>query len=329
MCILILCFAFLHLVSVQIHVGKAGGSSLYDKLGLKVNQLRKRNAVLMCHMEGRRMFDNCLNSIMGQSPTRLFRATMGHRHLAATRYPKNTTRWLKNNGTNTLLFTVRKPTARVVSAFNFHYQALQAHGKLSKTPFYQCFGSIEELAQATKNYGDWSALSPTCRHLGRGFIKGENPFPGKHMFASFSYYVGLVWKPNRAVAAVRTEYLAQDVRNLEKALGGNPDNLGEFQKEAKSKTFAISSGLSPEGKRLVCCWIVEEIPVFEKIVMLSQNFDQEEKLAYIQNSRQECGINVSATGDDNLGILDFSWKKWHQRNCPQYIPRKDWFNRLF
>jgi len=312
-----------------IHVGKAGGSSLYEKLGLQNFQLQKRNIVLNCHMEGRKTFDECLTQTMGESPTRLFRATVGHRHLAATRYTKQATRWLKNNGTNTLLFTVRNPTARAVSAFNFHYQVLETTGKLSKTPFYNCFGSIEELAQAGGDYNVWLSLSPKCQNLARGFLKGENSFPGRHMFASFSYYVGLAWVPNRAVAAVRTEYLAQDMRNLEQKLGGDPDKLGEFQKEAKSKTFTINSGLSPEGKRSVCCWIVEEIPVFEKIVMLSENFDHKEKVSYIRNSRQDCGIDVSTHGNDDSGILTFSWKKWHQETCPPHVPLKDWFNRLF
>ena len=317
-----------YIPSPQIHVGKAGGSSLYEKLGLKDNDLTKRIRVLKCHVQGHRTYDECFKLIIGGSPTRLFRATMGHRHLSATRYPIHTTRWLKNNVTM-LLFTVRYPTARVVSAFNFHYQALEVTGKLHQTSFYKCFGSVEELAQAGGDYNVWISLKPTCQGQARGFLKGTTSFPGKHMHASFSYYAGQVWRPNRAVAAVRTEYLAQDVRNLEQRLGGNPDDLGEFQKEAKSKNFTLNGGLSPMGKRSVCCWIVEEISVFEKIIMLSENFDHNEKVSYIRNSRQDCGIDLSTNDHDDSNILAFSWKKWHQDTCPSYVPLKPWFERLF
>ena len=285
--------------------------------------------VLDCHMKGRKSFDKCLRQFIGESPTRLFRATVGHRHLAATRYHKHKNRWLKNNGTNTLLFTVRDPVARVVSAFNFHYQSLLATGKERGIPFYNCFGSVEDLAQAAGSMAAWNALSPKCRKLGEGFLKGTDKYPGKHMYAGYSYYVGAVWRSDRAVAAVRTEYLAQDMRNLEQRLGGNPKNLGEFQKEARSKSFAINTGLTPEGKHSICCWIVEELPVFENIIMLSQNFGHKEKVAYLRNSRQQCGIQAFATGNDDSDMRAFSWKSWHRDNCPQFVPVKDWFVRLF
>ena len=120
--------------SPQIHVGKAGGSSLYEKLGLKDNDLSKRIRVLKCHIKGHKTYDECFKSTMGGSPTRLFRATVGHRHLSATRYPIHTARWLKNNAT-ILLFTVRYPTARVVSPLIFITRRLRSLGSCTKLLF--------------------------------------------------------------------------------------------------------------------------------------------------------------------------------------------------
>lgn len=288
-----------------------------------------------CHLKGGTPFDDCLSEYLGKSPTRLFRATVGHRHLAASRYTEHKNRWLRNNGTNTLLFTVRDPVARVVSAYNFHYQSFAVvpggvAGQGRANAFFGCFKSIEELAQAGASKTNMNALSPKCRKLGKGFLKGTDSHPGKHTFAGFAYYVGGVWVPGRPVASVRTEFLEQDMRDLEQRLGGNPDDLGKFRREKTSKNFARTTGLTPEGKHSVCCWIVEEMPVFEKIIMLSQNLDSDEKTAYIRKSRRECGVGGSAAGSsDDSVLMAFSWKNWHRENCPQFIPLKDWFDKLF
>ena len=293
-------------------MGKAGGSFLYKKLG--ISSAKKRSYINCQLKDNGKTFDECLGGPRGQGPTQLWRTTVGHRHLAGSRYSVSQQRFLKKNGTNLLLFTVRDPVARVVSAYNFHHRTMLVTGDNRGKKFYDCFNSIETLAQATASIKLWENLSPKCQRQGYGFLKGINLYPGKHMVADYKYYVIQVWKANKAVAVVRTEHMAQDMANLEAKLGGDPANLGEFQKEARYQSISRNTGLSPDGKHLVCCMIVDEMPFFEHIVMLSVNLEHDEKLAYVRQSRKNCGVNT--IDDKNEDLEAFSWDDWYRQSCP-------------
>ena len=299
-----------------IHPGKTAGSFLHEKLGVEI--AHKRDS-LACHMDNAKSFDDCLGAL-GRGPSQLWRLTVGHRHLAGSRYTKPQHRYLRNEGTNLLLWTVRDPIARVVSAFNFHHYTTVVAGKTRGKKFFDCFDSIEHLAQASATTASWGNLTAGCRKQGYGFLKGTDREPGRHMFANYKYYVAEAWRPGKAIAVVRKEHLEHDTRELERRLGGDPATLGSFEGQIKSENYTRNTGLTSEGKRLICCAIVEDMSYFEQLVMLAVNLEDDERVAYLRKSRQECGIAVGEN-DNDLDITSFSWDKWHKASCPQITPK--------
>ena len=296
-----------------IHVGKTAGSFLYQKLGIKT---AKKGAYINCHLKDNgKSFDDCLGPL-GRGPTQLWRLTVGHRHLAGIKYNKPQQRYLRNNGTNLLLWTVRDPVARVISAYNHHRNIMLLTDNPKGKKFFGCFENIEALAQATTPTA-WANLTEDCRQQGYRFLKGTHWEPGRHMLANYRYYVTEAWRPGKAIAVLRTENLEQDTKDLERRLGGDPANLGEFGNDVKRKIIPSNSSITPEGKHLICCAIVEEMPFFEKIILLSINLEHHEKIVYLRASRQECGISVDDNQDgDESDIAIFSWEKWHGEFCP-------------
>ena len=300
-----------------IHVGKAGGSALYNKF-----QLERRNSQRVSCLMNLEEDEDRGKCHVNLPQTEIQRRTLERYHVGAPGQQKEEKAWLKEN-TNLALFTVRFPTARAVSAFNFHFQSMltKKANKGVKSEFYSCFDTVEELALAFSAVDHWKNLTDTCRRTGLGFLRGEIYNPGKHMFFNYRRYVGFVWKPNKAIAVLRLEHQEKDTLALEARLGGSPEKVGGFEKSSVSGTFARQSGLSPMGKVSVCCMIYDEISIFSKLVLLSVNLEHDDKIQYLRRNMDECGI------DPHVDVEHFSWRRWYEEKCPR-IPYPGGFTAI-
>ena len=102
-----------------VHVGKAGGKSLYSKLSTE--KIRKAVSCRMASRSNGLAPRNgiCLGPDRRSMPV-LAQQTLGLFHMKAGLYKPKELAWLQRE-TNMLLFTVRDPIDRLVSAFNYHH----------------------------------------------------------------------------------------------------------------------------------------------------------------------------------------------------------------
>jgi hypothetical protein len=155
------------------------------------------------------------------------------------------------------------------------------------------------------------------------------------------------------VIAIRTESLWDDVDRLNMALvetlvmyGAvyNATLLHNRQETASRLTFndlknhtrshgsegyKVKSGLSKEGKEILCCHLSEDNQVFEDIVRRAVNMEDEEKERYLDQLYNDCGISKSEREKYNHQVVGtergdevkathsfFSWAQWmNEKGC--------------
>ena len=152
----------------------------------------------------------------------------------------------------------------------------------------------------------------------------------------------------KEVFVITTEDLWNDVDSLNHALGGvienQTENIDDNKKTSSlisnetvvndnkndtsslplshlgnvshgSETFAVSSGLSKEGKAILCCYLSNENKLFEELVRCAVNLDKSEKESYLDQLYGDCGIPIKYRqqhGDRET----FDWTQWRITNCP-------------
>ena len=70
-----------------------------------------------------------------------------------------------------------------------------------------------------------------------------------------------------------------------------------------SETYTVTSGLSKEGKEIICCHLSEDNQIFEDQVRKSVNLNKSEKEGYLNVLYADCGIKRN---DDELS-RSFVW----------------------
>lgn len=290
-----------------IHVGKAGGSSLYPRL---FPTGTSRRGTCYMNLLRNQTYGDCVKRSL---PLKIHHHMFNKYHVGSPVIPVEEVRWLKQN-TNMLLFTVRLPTARVVSAFNFHYSALIATNSTNGMVFYECFEDVESLAVSFSDQAHWNNLSPLCRKQGEGFLRGKIFRPGRHMFWNYQAYINNVWKPGKIIGTLRVEHKEEDLRALEARLGGSPKDVVEDKKREDHASYRKQGGLSASGKVSICCMIFDEMAYFSKLVLLSVNVEHEDKLQYLRQNMDDCAI------DPDADVEHFNWRVWYEEHCPKIPP---------
>ena len=305
-----------------IHVGKAGGSSLQQRL-----RIRDTIPMLPCRMNSTsdKEQDTCFDdrNTKKKKTTVLKQRIYASFHMFSSRYTPEQKHWLRNN-TNLLIFTVRDPIDRVVSAFNFHRhnylhgrdrRPVNSRGrrKLGYQIYFQCFETVEDLAIALKPEKEAGDTSPFCRELARELVEGKvEPTVCPHLYWNYKYYANRNWKnKTKHVAVVRTESLWHDVARLEYLMGGDALKFLEPEKQVKdthgSEGFQIKSGVSKDGALSLCCALRSEIQVYHDLIVAAVNLDGNEKLSTLQSLFSHCGIAQDMHNDK---IFEWQWNDW-------------------
>ncbi len=182
-----------------------------------------------------------------------------------------------------------------------------------------------------------------CYDLGRDVLGGRkvNLF-NEHLQKNYKFYTDFTSTkyPEKEVLVIRTEHLWDDAEELNLALTDSLVKDGAVYKmthtdpESSSTSTSTSafgkkkghvfdhnsgkrpvrSGLSQEGKKIVCCHLSTENHLFEGLVRRAANLDEMEKEIYLDDLYNDCGISKlerkewfqSESEEEDV----FPWVKW-------------------
>jgi hypothetical protein len=283
-----------------MHVGKTGGATLRTSL------LKYGCEVLIWNSE------LCLKNLFGnnQTESKLSSLTNGIHH-NQKRY-----RRVQRAITTDFMFAIREPVSRFESWFRNQSPhncidskkenkckrrreaMIQNPNSHPRRFFYDCFQKVEEMAQAldpTYVYGNQIMNVSDCRALLREAfeIVGVSKNYG-HLSAGYRFYTqqAQLEKHNKTVWAIRTEYLWQDVRRIDQAVGGTGDfgHLEGVKNSHFSERFPDKTGLSESSSHLVCCALWPEMLAYRDIVERAANLNTTEKRETYQLTWHRCNV---------------------------------------
>ncbi|CAB9504913.1 expressed unknown protein [Seminavis robusta] len=315
-----------------VHVGKAGGMSLRDKLSLICR-------LPLDHGQTPNEIRRCIDKKHPNKRDLLGRQTQYYFHMWSYRqsyFRKSTS----------FLFVLRSPVDRVLSAYRYAHPANcyddrsvykespLPHGcslgdRLKKRPkgptgvfFKFCFpyAAAEEFAQSVMS--PWKA-DPThpnttvpsslatksrreqmdCRKKARGAADGTFKTDSFHLEFNYRYYASSTAYafPGKEVLAIRTENQWEDIQHLaNNYLGGNT---------TFNNTKAVSHGsekyhpspITQEAYRKLCFVLEGEIEIYLDLLNRAQNLSEGAKKETDWNLREKCGVKLG-------------WIEW-KRHC--------------
>lgn len=275
-----------------VHVGKAAGSTLqrtfYKKYWQPGNMLQRTPILLpICHMHA------CTNKTLSRATT--------------------------------LLFVVRNPVDRIISAYKFsHPDNCVTFDKIrgmnvtndiwgchmpsfAKEFYHQCAPTLEDLASVPFEHGNEN-IDKTCRESIRGMVGGGNEKYRKqstHAYFNYAHYKKVTslndttangtFQNNKEIFVLRSEHLWQDASSLDMLLNGT----GNFNSEQRNVTHGSenyhkhTSTVSKLGYELLCCMLIDEINVFEEIMYMAENLSEREKYDTVRDVERRCGVLTS------------------------------------
>jgi hypothetical protein len=343
-----------------VHVGKAGGNTVRWALPrLECSRLRNSK-----WREQRRCFRDTYRP---ESP--LASQVNSELHMGGGPRGKN----LRDNY-DTFLFALRNPVTRAISAYEYlHYNHKRSVFAQKKHPlkdvFYiECFPNIqdlletlEEIDMATANTSStldqWdtqrtrhdNAQHPQhCQQMAITVLQGRHPkvkHINVHLIDNYQFYYQhtIEENPTKEVLVIRTEYLWEDIKELDVAMGGPGvfENEGDIANQnRKSHPDVYNTPTSEDDGRKrhqlhnLCCILVEEMKIYQEILNRASNFDYHRKLETMQGVWASCGIDslqiqkfqdqeadVGEIPDRGTSqpppIIHFSWSKWLEASCPE------------
>ena len=300
-----------------IHVGKAGGLSLY-----KTMDLPSKLAALPCRINRTRDGEDdesCYEPKTIQS-SEFNKHVIGHFHMLGGYTTEEQKQWLLNN-TNIFLYVVRDPMDRIISAYNYHKNYFvgkhSRRGHRAEQQFYQkCFpNGVNTMMDSMR----FNANTEPCKRTGEKVVKGSNG-GGSHFAFNYQHYkqFTLGSKPNHSVAVIRTEYMWEDVTNLDIALGGtgNVNGIGTKFTHGSEK-LPYSSNLTVANTIHLCCLLRLEIEVYHTLVLKAFNLEGYEKNQTLSSLLTHCHVAGSGKERDEWVKDPSLWRKRYGRirNC--------------
>ena len=291
-----------------IHIGKTGGVTILKSFDL----FRKRSEVKCIVAKPR------VNTTANISPcntnrahdSKIYNHTIGHYHMYGANMKKDEKDWLLHNS-NTFLYTIRGPIARIISADNYHreeYNTMDNY-KLKYKRFVDCFPlGINDTVNVLRTRIPHNNTEKQCGTLGENVLKGKTFGGGPHFKLNYNFYNNYTIKKyiNHSVAVIRTEYMWDDIIKLEQALGGsgNFKNIG-FKHSHGSEKYGMDARLSIPNKIYLCCLLHEDIEIYQQLILKSINLNGLQKKESLSNLMTRCQINEM----EGIDLLDepFSW----------------------
>lgn len=294
-----------------IHVGKAGGMSLYQKLGIRNEKQLQRK--LTCHRQRK---IKCEDST---GPSKFGQSLLARFHMMARSLSTEQQDYLLHRGgSNLLVFTVRRPLDRIVSAFYYH-KATDGH-KDKQVGVFDCFSTIHDLAQSLQQGEEGLLNNQYCANLAVELIQGNLTARSQlHFHYNYQYYAEKIWT-NRAqqnVAVIRTEHQWSDMARIEKHLGGDPAFFLSDQVHYShgSENFAQDGLMNQSDRRAICCILKDELQVYTDLILASINLNSAEKEASLQSAQESCGVSSEFFFLHGHTTATDLWQSWYQKSC--------------
>lgn len=309
---------------VFVHVGKAGGTTITLSVfrHLYCSKMRRAAEVKQaCHAQANRTDSPLRESAMME----VHLHPLGPRRLQEVRQKATT-----------FLFTIRNPLERVISSYHFlHYRnsrksAFARHKNAVRDEFYiTCFPeqsnllrNIHEVMQIAANHKNTTdnrnTTSPLtrCQRLALDGIQGNGEAVKRsniHLFMNYEKYVAITVDlvPHREIFVVRLRQLWHDIEELDKRTGGS----GNFTGVAKEKNVRTKQmkrkedALSPQDTQSLCCVLMKEIQVYQRLILMGGNLHGFEKEEALMDIYQTC----QATPEKD-GLV--AWDQWQDAHCP-------------
>jgi hypothetical protein len=325
-----------------VHVGKAGGISLRDGLPMgtgkhksikcvmnRTKEVSNNETTAAAALSLQKDWEECYTPDPDESA--LSKAILSHFHLWSVGFSQQQKDWVRDSS-STLLFNLRSPVSRIVSAFGYHFKEsfgrendpvkLRQMKRGMFTFYVKCFPTIEDLGQAlipnphynyTTHYNTSEALSETCIRVGKRTLRGEKD--GGHFMCNYQHYFQLYDESRHQIVVIRTEHFWNDTTKLDLALGGDGNfKDGKLQHAHGSSATKSRRTLSHDASRAICCVIYEDVATYQNLILLAENLDAEEKRKTLHLVFSECGVDPDVVEDPVES--PFSWHDWHKSTCP-------------
>lgn len=316
-----------------VHVGKAGGTTLDEAF-----RCGNKNG-------------KCLQNLSHQRVSPLQKAVTHQIHLGfkskALSFDDYTPQQLIDQDPNqkctSLLFGLRNPITRTISAYKFLHPKSQISSFAKqkapeKTLFYEtCYPTLESLMEGVSTAFETAKASNTqqkalteCQNLGLQVLQGgvsELRKVNQHLVKNLDYYAEHVMRrfPTKEVLVIRMEHLWQDVQDLDKLLGGTGRVFAKLAQQnpvinvnPEMEQFAWNT-ISAKQYQQLCCVLIREITSFQQVVDRAQNLRLQDKASYLQPLIEQCQVP-----ETDVFLRDYTygvdWAAWHQQNCPDLTP---------
>lgn len=296
---------------IYIHVGKTGGTTLDSVLRSNCHWYSSISAQNRCiglldHMET----DNANKTVLSA----LTKATL---HMDPN---QDFHHWLDD--ADAFLVTIRDPITRAVSAFNMHhpnntlqwrrYRRPPKNMPLLATFYVRCFPTVEHLARVLA----LADAQDDCYNIGVHALSGNSKLKVvPHLQYNYAFYHQRTLKmyPGRPVFVLRTDHLWEDLANVDTLLGGSGDFVqkGEAQTWG-SERFHVHQGLSSNGTQILCCFLANELEIYEKILLSAVNLSPLEKETTLTKLYDHCGLEERERVKQisNTERRHFPWSEW-------------------
>jgi len=271
--------------------------------------------------------------------------------------------WLLRN-TNVFLFTIRNPIMRLRSAYNYHkdgtHTIKQRGGKHAtykdvKEYFYvNCHGDgfdgmITKLRIGSKGSNTTTAatdMDDDCYTIGKNVLLGNSHRGDLHFQYNYKYYYTYATSyqdqytkdtPPHSIAVIRTEYLWEDVIQLDQQLGGgDADSSSSKNYWNAMKGYKVTHGsenytahhpsasdnnhtedvISIPNAIYLCCLLYTEIEIYQLLILKARNISDEQKRISLNELFTTCHVT---NNDDVLLSNPFSWMEYSKGKICQGV----------
>jgi hypothetical protein len=296
-----------------VHIGKAGGETIKSILstGCRSRKNKKRSDACLLIVPNSRISDSV------RSYFHCFKEPSKEVHNYTTSYLYNlrhpvdrTISWYRYVSPGNCRERTKSPSC--VTAW-----------EISQNPdsgweadfFARCFPTIEDWARAlatttaatttmtttsslSDSFSSTSKHTPTdCSELAWSSLAGNIDITrhtvAAHMAANFRHYTNKTTAqyPLKEILVVRTEYMWQDLENLDRLLGG-AGTFGNFTGSSVthgSEKQIDRRSISESGAKLFCCGLQDELRVFRDLMNRATNLDEESKKESSLEAVARCG----------------------------------------
>ena len=339
-----------------IHVGKTGGLTLEYRIPIPIKRKQLSFDCVIEEVNRSQSVEDALNACDPQraGDTAISRQIVAHYHLTAPTYSSEQKDWSLKL-TNTILFTIRNPIDRIISAFHFQYN----RGYVAKPKprehyrtrdagaiFYiDCFPNaslstaIEALQtdshtqqQQQQQLQDRTPISDECRTTAhrafQGYVAPRLLKPSQRKFPHFLFnyqwylerYMRSSHKPD--VIVIRTSHLWNDTTAVDHALGGGAipfEQPGSAYTHGSERFRHHANSIQRHHLTTLCCLLHRDLQAYQWIVRMAMNLQRADKEDAIRDLMDTCGVPQQAMDEDS-DLLAFLWEDWYYATgCPNLL----------